>query len=294
MQEVSGALIAIGLVLVAVFVPTMFVPGIPGIFYRQFAVTIAAASVISLLVSLTLSPAMSAVLLRHHQANDDATARRGGWREIPYWGGWAGRQFNRGFEWLSNKYGHFTARAVRVIGLVLAVYVGMLALTAWRLIDTPSGFIPEQDQGYLIGVIQLPAGSSLDRTQAIMTQASDIMKSTEGVDGTVAFAGLDGTSFSFGSNAATLFISLDDYDDRKTVETKAAALAGAITGATGGIQEANIFVIAPPAVQGLGTGNGFAMMIHDTSGAGYRALEGATFAMMGAAAQQPTQLQQVF
>jgi hydrophobe/amphiphile efflux-1 (HAE1) family protein len=289
MQEVSGALIAIGLVLVAVFVP-----GIPGIFYRQFAVTIAAASVISLFVSLTLSPAMSAVLLRHHQAHDDATARRGGWREIPYWAGWAGRQFNRGFEWLSNKYGRFTARAVRVIGLVLAVYVGLLALTAWRLIDTPSGFIPEQDQGYLIGVIQLPAGSSLDRTQAIMTQASDIMKSTEGVDGTVAFAGLDGSSFSFGSNAATIFVRLDDFKYRTSRETAAVALAGAITGASQGIQGANIFVIAPPAVQGLGNGNGFKMMIQDRQSAGYGALEGATFAMMGAAAQTPDRVQQVF
>ncbi|KPF78653.1 RND transporter [Brevundimonas sp. AAP58] len=294
MQEVSGALIAIGLVLVAVFVPTMFVPGIPGIFYRQFAVTIAAASVISLFVSLTLSPAMSAVLLRHHQPHDDATARRGGWREIPYRAAWAGRQFNRGFEWLSEKYGRFTARAVRVIGLVLAVYVGMLALTAWRLIDTPSGFIPEQDQGYLIGVIQLPAGSSLDRTQAIMTQASDIMKSTEGVDGTVAFAGLDGSSFSFGSNAATIFVRLDDFKYRTTRETAAVALAGAITGASQGIQGANIFVIAPPAVQGLGNGNGFKMMIQDRQSAGYGALEGATFAMMGAAAQTPDRVQQVF
>ncbi|RYF88345.1 MAG: hydrophobe/amphiphile efflux-1 family RND transporter, partial [Caulobacteraceae bacterium] len=178
-------------------------------------------------------------------------------------------------------------------GIVLIIYVALLGLTGWRLMDTPSGFIPEQDQGFLIGVVQLPAGSSLDRTEAVMLRAKDIIQSTEGVEGTVAFAGLDGSSFSFGSNAATLFIRLDKFEDRGSKETKAAALAGAITQATAGIEEANIFVIAPPSIQGLGTGNGFKMMVQDRSGAGYRALEGATFGMMGGAAQNP-QLQQVF
>ncbi|RYG10322.1 MAG: hydrophobe/amphiphile efflux-1 family RND transporter, partial [Caulobacteraceae bacterium] len=128
----------------------------------------------------------------------------------------------------------------------------------------------------------------------VMTRASEIIKSTEGVEGMVAFAGLDGTSFSFGSNAATIFVRLNAFDDRKTAEQSAAALAGAITGATMGIEDAQIFVIAPPAVQGLGNGNGFQMMVQDNSGAGYRALEGSTFAMMGAAAQAPDQVQQVF
>ncbi len=293
MKEVSGALIAIGLVLVAVFVPTAFVPGIPGIFYQQFAVTIASASVISLLVSLTLSPAMAAVLLKPHDLTHEPTRKPGLLGSVVYYGGWAGRRFNEGFDWLSDKYGRLTARLVRTVGLVLAIYIGLLALTAWRVIDTPTGFIPEQDQGYLIGVIQLPAGASLERTEAVMSRASEIIKNTEGVDGTVAFAGLDGSSFSFGSNAATIFVRLDEFDHR-TAEQSAVALAGAITGATFGIEDANIFVIAPPAVQGLGNGNGFKMMVQDRSGAGYRALEGATFAMMGAAAQSPDQVQQVF
>ena len=295
MQEVSGALIAIGLVLVSVFIPTMFVPGIPGIFYRQFAVTIAAASVISLFVSLTLSPAMAALLLKPHKAHDEEAARKPGLLgTVFYRVGWAGRKFNEGFDWLSDRYGRVTARLVRTVAVVLVVYAGLLGLTAWRLIDTPSGFIPEQDQGFLIGVVQLPAGASLDRTEAVMHRAREIIQKTEGVDGTVAFAGLDGSSFSFGSNAATLFIRLNEFDDRKTTELKAASLAQAITMATGGIEDANIFVIAPPAVQGLGNGGGFKMMVQDTSGAGYRALEGATFAMMGAAAQAPDQVQQVF
>ncbi len=293
MQEVSGALIAIGLVLVSVFVPTMFVPGIPGIFYRQFAVVIATAAVVSLIVSLTLSPAMAALLLKPHKEHDHVR-KPGLLGSAAYYGGWAGRKFNQGFDWLSDRYGRLTARLVRTVGVVLAIYVGLLGLTAWRLVDTPTGFIPEQDQGFLIGVIQLPAGSSLQRTEAVMTRANQIISGTDGVDGTVAFAGLDGSSFSFGSNAATIFVRLDPFEDRKSAETAAANLAGAITGATMGIEEAQIFVIAPPAVQGLGNGNGFQMMIQDRTGAGYRALEGATFAMMGAAAQAPDQVQQVF
>jgi hydrophobe/amphiphile efflux-1 (HAE1) family protein len=292
MEEVSGALIAIGLVLVSVFIPTMFVPGIPGIFYRQFAVTIAAASVTSLFVSLTLSPALAALLLRPH-SHEDARRKPGLWGSVVWYVGLAGRKFNEGFDWLSNQYGRLTARLVRLLAIMLVVYVGLLALTTWRLVDTPSGFIPEQDQGFLIGVVQLPAGSSLDRTQAVMLRAKDIIQSTKGIEGTVAFAGLDGSSFSFGSNAATLFIRLNAFEDRSSKEEKAAALAGAITQATAGIEEASIFVIAPPSIQGLGTGNGFKMMVQDRGGAGYRALEGATFAMMGAAAQNH-QLNQVF
>ncbi|MEY4555788.1 MAG: hypothetical protein RL093_907 [Pseudomonadota bacterium] len=292
MQEVSGALISIGLVLVSVFVPTMFVPGIPGIFYREFAIVITTASVVSLIVSLTLSPAMAALLLKPHREHE--THRKPGlWGSAIYYGGYAGRKFNEGFDWLSDKYGRLTARLVRTIGIVLIVYVALLGLTTWRLLDTPSGFIPEQDQGFLIGVIQLPPGASLERTEAVMTRASEIIKGTDGVEGMVAFAGLDGSSFSFGSNAATIFIRLDAFEERKSAEQAAAALAGAITGATMGIEDANIFVIAPPAVQGLGNGNGFQMMVQDRSGAGYRALEGATFAMMGGAAQNPD-LQQVF
>jgi hydrophobe/amphiphile efflux-1 (HAE1) family protein len=293
MEEVSGALISIGLVLVSVFVPTMFVPGIPGIFYREFAIVITTASVVSLLVSLTLSPAMAALLLKPHKEHDHKR-KPGLLGTAAYYGGYAGRKFNEGFDWLSDKYGRLTARLVRTVGIVLVIYVALLGLTAWRLTDTPSGFIPEQDQGFLIGVVQLPPGASLERTEAVMKRASEIIKSTEGVEGMVAFAGLDGTSFSFGSNAATIFVRLDAFDERKTAEQSAAALAGAITGATMGIEDAQIFVIAPPAVQGLGNGNGFQMMVQDTSGAGYRALEGATFAMMGAAAQAPDQVQQVF
>ena len=294
MQEVSGALISIGLVLVSVFVPTMFVPGIPGIFYREFAIVITTASVVSLLVSLTLSPAMAAMLLKPHKAHDDHARKPGVLGTGLHYLGFAGRKFNEGFDWLSDRYGRLTARLIRKLVLVFSVYALLLVGTGFTLFNTPSGFIPEQDQGFLIGVVQLPPGASLDRTQEVMARASQIIRDTEGVDGVVSFAGLDGSSFSFGSNAATIFVRLDAFEERKTAEQAAAALAGAITGATMGIQDANIFVIAPPAVQGLGNGNGFQMMVQDTSGAGYVPLEGATFAMMGAAGQAPDQVQQVF
>ncbi|WP_370235059.1 efflux RND transporter permease subunit [Brevundimonas sp.] len=294
MQEVSGALISIGLVLVSVFVPTMFVPGIPGIFYREFAIVITTASVVSLLVSLTLSPAMAAMLLKPHKAHDDHARKPGVLGTGLHYLGSAGRKFNEGFDWLSDRYGRLTARLIRKLALVFGVYALLLLGTGFTLFNTPSGFIPEQDQGFLIGVVQLPPGASLDRTQDVMARASQIIRDTEGVDGVVSFAGLDGSSFSFGSNAATIFVRLDAFEERKTAEQAAASLAGAITGATMGIQDANIFVIAPPAVQGLGNGNGFQMMVQDTSGAGYVPLEGATFAMMGAAGQAPEAVNQVF
>ena len=288
MQEVSGALIAIGLVLTAVFVPTAFVSGIPGIFYRQFAVTIAAASIISLIVSLTLSPAMAALLLKPHQ---EIEAHGGSRWTRPFRVG--ATKFNAGFDWISDRYGRFTAQLVRKTSLLLIVYAGLLGLTGLQLVSTPTGFIPEQDQGVLIGVVQLPPGSSLDRTSEVLDRAYRIVRQQAGVADAATFAGLDGASFSQSSNAGTMFIRLKDWDERGG-ELAADALSKALTGALAGqIQDANVFIIAPPAVPGLGTGNGFTMMIQDRTGAGYQALEGATLAMMGAAAQQP-EVTQVF
>jgi len=294
MAEVSGALVAISLVLTAVFVPTAFVPGIPGIFYRQFAVTIASSTLISLLLSLTLSPAMAALLLKPHKAHDEhATRKKGVLGTIAYGAGWLGNKFNTGFDWLSEKFGNLTARLVRMAVVVLAVYVGLLAVTGWRLTDTPTGFIPDQDQGVLIGVVQLPSGASLERTTQVLNQALAIINENPNVDEVAALAGLDGSSFSMASNSATMFIKLKHWDERPNKDQTAAALGGALTGAAFSIQDAQIFMLAPPAVEGMGNG-GFKMMIQDRTGAGYKALEGATFAMMGAAAQNGDQVQQVF
>ena len=288
MKEVSGALIAIGLVLVAVFVPTAFVSGIPGIFYRQFAVTIASAALISLIVSLTLSPAMAALLLKPHKPGEIEHGPR--WMRPVRIGA---VKFNAGFDWLSDRYGRLTAQLVRKTGLMLGIYAIFLGLTGLQLSTTPTGFIPEQDQGVLIGVVQLPPGSSLERTSTVLNRAYEIVRKQHGVVDAGMFAGLDGSSFSQASNAGTMFIRLADWSERGE-GLSANELSQALTGAlAGAIQEANVFIIAPPAVPGLGTGNGFTMMIQDRSGAGYRALEGATLGMMGAAAKE-SELTQVF
>jgi len=278
MDEVSGALIAIGLVLLAVFVPAAFVPGIPGVFFRQFAVAIATAASVSLLVSLTLSPALAAMLLKPHS------------HEAPKKGGlfgpvrWAADKFNGGFEWLADRYGRVTGRLVRMSAIMLVVYAALLGLTGWRMTETPTGFIPEQDQGFLIGVVQLPPGASLERTDVVVTRAAEQLANTEGVDLVAAFAGLDGASFTNASNAGVMFIRLKPWEERGAA-LSAQAMAGQIMGAMGAIEEANVFVLAPPAVQGMGNGGGFKMMLQDRSGAGYRALEQAQMQIVGAASQ---------
>lgn len=293
MREVSGALIAIGLVLVAVFVPAAFVPGISGIFYSQFAVTVSAATLISLLVSLTLSPAMAALLLKPH-VKHAPDAPRGRFSSIGRFFRRAGDKFNAGFEWLADRYGRMTARLVRTTTIMLAVYAGLLALTGWQLGSTPTGFIPEQDQGYLIGVVQLPPGSSLDRTDALLTQARELASATPGVAGSAVFAGLDGASFSQVSNTGTMFLLLDPSEERTDPALKAEALSQSLTGKIAGVIDgANVFFIAPPAVPGLGNGSGFMMMLQDKSGAGYGALEGLAGGMMGEAMKTP-EVSQVF
>ncbi|MEI9850833.1 MAG: multidrug efflux RND transporter permease subunit [Sphingomonas sp.] len=288
MKEVSGALIAIGLVLISVFVPTALVAGIPGIFYRQFAVTIAAAAAISLLVSLTLSPAMAALLLKPHAPGHEDEGPRL-LRPLRI----GARKFNQGFDWLSDRYGRLTARTVRTGAIMLVIYAGLLALTGWRLTATPTGFIPEQDQGVLLGVVQLPPGSSLDRTNAVLDRAYRIVRETEGVESVIYLAGLDGASFSQSSNAGTVFMRLRDWGERGS-RLSAEAIAHKLTGALGAIEEANIFIVSPPAVRGLGNGSGFVMMVQDRSAAGFVAMQGAGGAMMGAAMQQPGKVAQVF
>ena len=287
MEEVSGALIAIGLVLLAVFVPAAFVGGIPGVFFRQFAVAIATASAVSLLVSLTLSPALAAMLLKPHH---DAPKKSGG-LFAPI--NWAANQFNRGFEWLSDRYGRLTGRLIRMSSIMLVAYAALLGLTGWRMMATPTGFIPDQDQGFLIGVIQLPPGASLERTDAVVKRAAAQLAQTEGVEDVAAFAGMDGASFTQSSNAGVMFIRLKDWSERGSA-LSAQNMAGQIMGAMGAVEEANIFVLAPPAVQGMGNGGGFKLMLQDRSGAGYRALEKAQMQIVGAASQPGAPVTGVF
>ncbi|TAJ74814.1 MAG: efflux RND transporter permease subunit [Phenylobacterium sp.] len=280
MEEVGGALIAIALVLVAVFVPTAFITGISGQFYKQFALTIASATVISCLVSLTLSPAMAALVLRRHPEHRVAAK---GWRRPFQAFAW---KFNDGFEVLSSRYGKLTALTVRRGVIMLAVYAVLLGLTAWRFSATPTGFIPAQDQGYFIAVVQLPPGSSLARTDKLVRQVVDTAMDTKGVEHAAAFVGLDGTTFTNAPNAGTIFLPLTPFHERSKEGVKAQAVLDELRQKLGQIAGANVLVIQPPPVSGIGTGGGWKLMVEDRMGKGYRALEQATVDMMVEGNQQ--------
>lgn len=273
MDEVGTALISIAVVLAAVFIPTAFISGITGQFYRQFALTIAVATVISLVVSLTLSPALSALILKPHEAHEAAPTRRQIFRRFATW-------FNRSFDRLSERYGQLTARLVRRSALVLAIYAVLIGATLWRFNATPSGFIPAQDQGYFIGVVQLPPGSTLERTDAVVRRASQIAIDTPGVSQAAAFVGLDGATFSNAPNAATIFFTLDSFADRAEAGLQAEAILANLRQRLFGIDNGFTLVIPPPPVQGIGTGGGFKMVVQDRSGRGYQALEQAAGSIM--------------
>ncbi len=279
MDEVSGALIAIALVLCGVFIPTAFIPGISGAFYKQFALTIVSATAISAFVSLTLSPALAALILRPKSHEESAPPQ--GWRGLPVR---FARGFNRGFDRLSERYGRLTARLVRSLAMIGVAYVLLLAFAGWRFYETPTGFIPAQDQSYLIGVVQLPPGASLQRTDEIVQQAAKIARDNPAVKATIAFAGFDGATFTTAPNAGAIFVTLKDFDHRSISSDQVAAQ---LRKAYGAITAGNVLVVPPPPVRGIGTGGGFKMMIEDRSGAGYAALEGAAFKMMMAAGQEP-------
>jgi hydrophobe/amphiphile efflux-1 (HAE1) family protein len=278
MDEVSGALIAIALVLIGVFLPTSFIPGISGQFYRQFALTIMSATAISAFVSLTLSPALAALLLRP-KAHGEAPVAAGprGWPTR------FARGFNNGFAKLSERYGSFTARTVRMLGIIGIVYAALIGATIWRFADTPSGFIPAQDQGYLIAVLQLPPGTSLERTTVALEQAQQIALANPATAGTVAFGGFDGATFTNAPNTAAMFVSLKPHGERANANQVLGELNGAFQAITAG----SAFVVPPPPVSGIGTGGGFKMMLEDRGGAGYQALETVAFTMMAKANQAP-------
>jgi hydrophobe/amphiphile efflux-1 (HAE1) family protein len=287
MDEVGTALVAIALVLGAVFVPTVFITGISGQFYRQFALTIAGSTVISLLVSLTLSPAMCALLLKPHNP-----AHRDRWWERPIHGFFG--LFNRGFDALNRGYSWLTRKIVRFAVIMLALYVGILAFGLNEFRKAPQGFIPQQDRGYLIVAAQLPPGSSLARTDAVMKRATELALQVPGVAHAINIVGFSGATFTNAPNAGAIFIVLDDFAKRASdPKQSAAAVQGALFGKMAGIQEAAIFVVQPPSVNGIGNAGGFRMMVEDRGGAGSQALQGAVYAMMGRAAQTPG-LSQVF
>ncbi len=290
MDEVASALIATTLVLIAVFVPTAFIGGISGQFYRQFAITISVSTAISTVVSLTLSPALCALLLKPGGKPPTGVRK---WLYLVTVG-WFFKLFNKIFDFGSKVYAGIIKRIVRFAVVFLLLYGGLLYATWYGFTTVPSGFIPPQDQGYLIVAAQLPDGASLARTEAVVQQITETALATPGVTHAVGFAGFSGATFSAASNAAAVFVTLEDARERAQKGLDANVVLGELRGRLGAIQDAFLFALPPPPVRGLGTGGGFKMMLQDRSGSGdFPALEGATWQLAGAANQVPG-LTQVF
>jgi multidrug efflux pump len=276
MQEVSRPIVAIALVLCAVFVPLAFVPGLTGQFYKQFAVTIAISTVISAFNSLTLSPALSAYLLRSTHAPQDRLTRGmeklfGGF--FHWFNGWFGRR--------SEAYGRGVTRIIQRKAIALTVYALLLGLTVLLFTRIPSGFVPAPDKQYLIGIAQLPAGASLDRTEAVIRQMSDIALKVPGIVDSVAFPGLSIAGFSAAPNEGIVFFGLSPFEQRTTPDLAKFAILGKVNGALQQINGARMFVVPPPAVDGLGNAGGFKLQVQDRSGAGEQALFGSVWGVLG-------------
>ncbi len=285
MDEVGGALVAISLVLIAVFLPTAFITGLQGTFYKQFAITIAASTAISAFVSLTLSPALAALLLKTHALSHIEAPKPTLRDRLMFPINWFFNGFNRGFEWLSNGYGRLTARTIRLVAVALVVYAGLLFLTYNRLASTPTGLIPQLDRGYFITVIQLPPGSTLERADKVVRRASDLITSTPGVQNSVAFVGFDGATFTNAPNTGVIFVPLKPFDQRADLPKE--KILADLRAKMFQIREAFIFVLEPPSVPGIGTGGGLKGYVQDRAARGLPALEAATWALAGAAGQTP-------
>ena len=267
MQEVSGPIIAIALVLCAVFIPIAFVSGLTGQFYRQFALTIAISTVISAFNSLTLSPALAALLLKSHDAPKDWLTR---FMDKAF--GWLFRPFNWFFKNRSESYSRGLGTILGHKSIAMIIYVLLIAATAFFFKLVPGGYVPAQDKSYLIGIAQLPDASSLDRTESVIRRMSAIALEQPGIENSVAFPGLSISGFSNAPNAGIVFITLKDFKDRKDPSLSAQAIAGALNQKLGGIQDGFVFVLPPPPILGLGTSGGFKMMVEDRADLGIEEL----------------------
>ena len=273
MDEVSGALIAIALVLAAVFVPTAFISGISGAFYRQFALTVASATIISALVSLTLSPALGALLLKPHAPH----ARRGTLQtlvRLPLT--LVARGFNRSFDSFGNRYAWLTNRVLRMTTLMLLVYGGLIVLTVVAFRATPTGFIPQQDQGYIITVYQLPPGASVTRTDEVVQRAVKLLMDMPEVAHTAGFTGFDGATRTNAPNAGAIFTPLKPYAERRAMGRSIEQTVAEAQRRLSGIKEATAFVMPPPPVRGIGVGGGWKLYVQDRGGHTLRELEKVT------------------
>ena len=265
MSEVTGPIIATALVLCAVFIPAAFISGLTGQFYKQFALTIAISTVISAFNSLTLSPALAAVLLKGHNAPKDGFSRF----LDRMLGGWLFKPFNRFFDKASHGYVGTVRRVIRGSGIALFLYAGLMVLTWMGFAHTPTGFVPAQDKQYLVAFAQLPDAASLDRTEDVIKRMSDIAMKQPGVESAIAFPGLSINGFTNSPNNGIVFVTLKPFDERKDPSLSAGAIAGALNGKYSSIQEAYMAIFPPPPVQGLGTIGGFRLQVEDRGNLGY-------------------------
>ncbi|WP_233839092.1 efflux RND transporter permease subunit [Paraburkholderia sp. ZP32-5] len=280
MDEVSAALIAIALTLCAVFGPAALMSGITGLFFKQFAITIAASTVISCFVSLTLSPALCAALLKPHDkehAHSGKSSALGRLHDVVFNG------FNSSFAWLSSRYGSLTGRFVRATTVMLIVYAGLIAATAFQMSRMPTAFIPDQDIGYQAIIAFLPPGSSLERTDAVVREINDIVLKTPGIEHTSPVSGLDVTTGTIAPNVGTVFIGLPSLYGKHIRGVSAATMLVTLRKRLAGIKDAVVIVVNPPPVQGLGAAGGFKLMLEDRGGLGPQALAQAANALVAAA-----------
>jgi hydrophobe/amphiphile efflux-1 (HAE1) family protein/NodT family efflux transporter outer membrane factor (OMF) lipoprotein len=282
MSEVTNPIIATALVLCAVFVPTAFISGLTGQFYKQFAITIAISTVISAINSLTLSPALCAVLLKDHHAPKDWFGR-----VMERTLGWLFHPFNRMFAWAGNKYSAGVGSVLRKSVIALIVYGGLVFLTGWSFNKVPTGFVPTQDKQYLVAFAQLPDGSSLDRTEAVIKRMSDLGMQTKGIENAVAFPGLSISGFSVAPNSGIIFFCLKPFEERKTPDLSAEAISAELNKKYSSIQEAFVLSVMPPPVMGVGAIGGFKLFVEDRADLGPDALYGILGQVMGQSYQTP-------
>jgi len=279
MQEIGGALIAITLVLCAVFIPTAFIPGISGEFFRQFGITIAVATAISLFNSVTLSPALAAMILRRHDPETHQKPKKGVFGVLKR----AADGFNSGFLKLSSGYAGSVRGLVAKTPLMLAIYAVLIAATAYLMVSTPKGFIPVQDRGYLVVIVQLPDGASLERTNEISQQIEAIALDVPGVDRVPTFSGFSMVTGTSSSNSAGLAPVFQPWSERKVHGLTSDKIAEDLRERLKAVSGATVIVATPPPVQGLGSTGGFSMRLQDTAGLGTEALAKATDDLIAAA-----------
>ncbi len=282
MREVSGPIIAIALVLVAVFVPLAFVSGLSGRFYEQFALTIAISTVISAINSLTLSPALAALLLKGHDAPKDPLTRG-----MDFAFGWLFRGFNRAFGSGSKAYGKSVQGVLSRKAIMMSIYLVLLGVVYGLFQTVPGGFVPQQDKQYLIGFAQLPDGATLDRTEDVVRQMSEITIADPGVEHAVAFPGLSISGFSNSSSAGIVFATLKPFEDRTDPSLSAGAIAGRLNRNFAGLKDAYAVIFPPPPILGLGTTGGFKLQVEDRASHGYEALDATVKGFLAKANARP-------